>query len=477
MNEYEIYDNPLIRRYASRAMSRTWSPQVKFSTWRKLWVALAEAEQSLGLNISAEQIEAMKGAVESIDFPAAEAYEKRFRHDVMAHIHAFGDAAPAARAIIHLGATSCYVTDNTDLILLRESLRRVRDRLVSVIDALASFADRWKSLPCLGYTHFQPAQLVTVGKRATLWCQELIFDLQDVEHRLAGLRFLGVKGTTGTQASFLALFEGDHAKVEELDRKVAAAFGFERSYAVAGQTYSRKVDSQVLGTLSGLGESAHRFGMDLRLLAHEREVEEPFEAEQVGSSAMAYKRNPMRAERLCSLARFLMALPAAASQTSATQWLERTLDDSAVRRLTLPQGFLAADAILNLYANIVPGMVVHPAVIDRHIAEQLPFMATENLLMSAVQAGGDRQSLHERIRQHSLAAAERLKQGASDNDLIARLRDDPAFPPLNFDDVLDAVRYVGRSPEQVEEFLRREVEPIRTRYPDAAKGAREELRV
>ncbi|QEH37562.1 Adenylosuccinate lyase [Aquisphaera giovannonii] len=477
MSNREIYDNPLIGRYASRAMARTWSPQVKFSTWRKLWIALAEAEQALGLNITAPQIEAMKAAVDSIDFAAAEAYEKRFRHDVMAHIHAFGDAAPAARPIIHLGATSCYVTDNTDLILLRESLLRIRDRLASVIDALGTFADRWKSLPCLGYTHFQPAQLVTVGKRATLWCQELIFDLEDVEHRLEGLKFLGVKGTTGTQASFLALFDGDHAKVEELDRRVAASFGFDESYAVSGQTYSRKVDSQVMATLAGLGESAHRFGMDLRLLAHERELEEPFEAEQIGSSAMAYKRNPMRAERLCSLARFLMALPAAASQTSATQWLERTLDDSAVRRLTLPQGFLAADAILSLYANIVPGLVVHAAVIDRHLAEQLPFMATENLLMAGVQAGGDRQALHERIRQHSLAAAERLKEGAADNDLIARLRDDPAFPPLNFDDVLDASRYVGRSPEQVEEFLRTEVQPIRVRYPEAAEGAREELRV
>ena len=326
-------------------MARLWSPQVKFSTWRRLWVALAEAERALGLAITEEQIDALRAQVETIDFAAADAYERRFRHDVMAHIHAFGDVAPVARPIIHLGATSCYVTDNTDLILIREGLHRVRDLLVGAIDALASFAAKWKDLPCLGYTHFQPAQLVTVGKRATLWCQELILDLGEVEHRLAELRFLGVKGTTGTQASFLALFEGDDAKVEALDRMVATAFGFKRTVSVCGQTYTRKIDSQVLGALAGIAESAHRFGMDLRLLAHERELEEPFEAEQIGSSAMAYKRNPMRAERLCSLARFLMALPAAASQTAATQWLERTLDDSAVRRLILPQGFLAADAI------------------------------------------------------------------------------------------------------------------------------------
>ncbi len=465
MSDYEVYDNPLIRRYASRAMARLWSPQVKFSTWRRLWVALAEAERALGLKISEEQIGALRAQVDTIDFAAAEAYERRFRHDVMAHVHALGDAAPLARPIIHLGATSCYVTDNTDLILIRESLHLIRDQLVAAIDALAAFADRWKDLPCLGYTHFQPAQLVTVGKRATLWCQELIFDLGEVDRRLAELRFLGVKGTTGTQASFLALFDGDDAKVEALDRRVAAAFGFERTYAVSGQTYSRKIDSQVLGALAGIAESAHRFGMDLRLLAHERELEEPFEAEQIGSSAMAYKRNPMRAERLCSLARFIMALPAAASQTAATQWLERTLDDSAVRRLILPQAFLAADAVLSLYRNIVPGLVVHPAVVARHVAEQLPFMATENLLMAAVQSGGDRQALHERIRIHALAAAERLKEGAGDNDLIQRLREDPSFPPLDFERVMDPSQFVGRSARQVDDFLRSEVEPIRRHQP------------
>ena len=350
--------------------------------------------------------------------------------------------------------------------------------MAKAIDALGQFAERHKGLPCLGYTHFQPAQLVTVGKRATLWCYELILDLREVEHRLDELKFLGVKGTTGTQASFLELFGGDDAKVEALDRMVAGAFGFAETYPVSGQTYSRKVDTQVLGALAGIAESAHRFGTDLRLLAHEREVEEPFEAEQIGSSAMAYKRNPMRAERMGSLARFVMALPAAAAQTAATQWLERTLDDSAVRRLTLPQGFLAIDAILNLYLNVVPGMVVHPAVIGRHVTDELPFMATENLLMAAVQAGGDRQDLHERIRVHAMAAAARLKDGAADNDLLDRIAADTAFPPLDLDDVLDPRRYIGRSVRQVEEFLAREVEPIRRRYPDQpAEDPDERVRV
>jgi adenylosuccinate lyase len=466
MNEHEVYDNPLIVRYASRQMARLWSPQEKFSTWRRLWVALAEAQNALGLAISEEQIGAMRGQVDAIDFAAAERYERRFRHDVMAHIHAYGDAAPTARPIIHLGATSCYVTDNADLIVMRAALRLVRDKAVAAIDALADFADRHKTLPCLGYTHFQPAQLVTVGKRATLWCYELILDLLEIERRIAELKFLGVKGTTGTQASFLELFDGDDARVDALDRMVADAFAFERTYPVSGQTYSRKVDAQVLAAVAGIGESAHRFGTDLRLLAHEREVEEPFEAQQIGSSAMAYKRNPMRAERMCSLSRFVMALPAVAGQTAATQWLERTLDDSAVRRLTVPQAFLAVDAILNLYLNVVPGLVVHPSVIALHVAEELPFMATENLLMAAVQAGGDRQDLHERIRVHAMAAANRLKDGAGDNDLLDRIRSDPAFPPLDFQGLLEPRRYIGRSEQQVDAFLAQEVEPIRRRYPD-----------
>jgi adenylosuccinate lyase len=466
MSKHELYENPLIGRYASRRMARLWSAQAKFSTWRRLWVALAEAERELGLNITAEQIAALAAQVDSIDFDAALAYEKRFRHDVMAHIHALGDAAPAARAIIHLGATSCFVTDNADLILMREALELVRDKTVQAIDALASFASTWRDLPCLGYTHFQPAQLVTVGKRAALWCHELVLDLAELERRLTELKFLGVKGTTGTQASFLELFDGDHAKVEKLDRLVAARFGFTGTYPVSGQTYSRKIDAQVLATLAGIAESGHRFGTDLRLLAHEREIEEPFEAEQVGSSAMAYKRNPMRAERMCSLARFVLALAPAASQTAATQWLERTLDDSAIRRLIVPQAFLACEAILNLYLDVVPGLAVHPAVIARHVAEQLPFMATENLLMAAVQAGGDRQDVHERIRVHAQAAAERLKEGAIDNDLIDRLKADPAFPRLDFARVLEPGRFTGRAAAQVEEFVAATIEPIRRRYPE-----------
>jgi adenylosuccinate lyase len=465
MSGHNTYQNPLVTRYASREMAALWSPQRKFSTWRRLWGALAEAQHALGLPVTAGQVAALKDKVDDIDFEAARAHEKRLRHDVMAHVHTFGDAAPEARAILHLGATSCFVTDNTDLILTREALGLIRDKLAGVIDALGSFAERWKDLPCLGYTHFQPAQLVTVGKRATLWCYELILDLNEVEHRIDSLKFLGVKGTTGTQASFLALFDGDHARVEELERRVANAFGFDASYRVSGQTYTRKVDAQVIAALAGVAESAHRFGSDLRLLAHEREVEEPFEAEQVGSSAMAYKRNPMRAERMCSIARFVLSLPAAASQTAATQWLERTLDDSAVRRIIIPQAFLAVDALLTLYLNVVPGMVVHPAMVAKHVAAELPFMATENLLMAAVQTGGDRQDLHERIRTHSLAAAARLKEGASENDLIDRLRADPSFRGVDLDALMDPRRFVGRSPEQVDAFLANEVGPIRRRYP------------
>jgi adenylosuccinate lyase len=468
MDDHEFYDNPLINRYASRSMARLWSPQLKFSTWRRLWVALADAQRALGLAITEEQIAALRDQVDCIDFDVADRYERQFRHDVMAHIHALGDAAPLARPIIHLGATSCYVTDNTDLIVMRSALQLVRDKVVAAIDALARFAQLHQALPCLGYTHFQPAQLVTVGKRATLWCYDLVLDLLEIERRIGALKFLGVKGTTGTQASFLALFDGDDAKVDALDRMVAEAFGFEQTYPVSGQTYSRKVDTQVLNALAGIAESAHRFGTDARLLAHEGEIEEPIEPGQVGSSAMAYKRNPMRAERMCALARFVLAMPPAAGFTAATQWLERTLDDSAIRRLTLPQAFLAVDGTLNLYLDIVPAMVVHPAVIDRHVSEQLPFMAMENLLMAAVRAGGDRQDLHERIRLHARAAAERLKGGASDNDLLDRIRTDPAFPPLDFRELLDPHRYVGRSARQVEEFLAGDIEPIRRRYPDRA---------
>ena len=474
-DRHHLYQNPLITRYAGRPMAELWSAHRKHSTWRRLWVALAEAERALGLNISEAQVEELRSTVDDIDFEAARIHERRLRHDVMAHVHALGDVAPLARPIIHLGATSCYVTDNADLIMIREALGLVRDGLVGVIDALAEFALRWKDLPCLGYTHFQPAQLVTVGKRATLWCHELILDLIDVEHRLNGLKFLGVKGTTGTQASFLALFEGDHGKVEELDRRVAEAFGFDACYPVAGQTYSRKVDAQVVATLAGLAESAHRFGSDLRLLAHEREVEEPFEADQIGSSAMAYKRNPMRAERMCSLARVAMALPAVASQTAATQWLERTLDDSAARRITIPEAFLAADALLQLYLNVVPGLVVNPSVIARNVDRELPFMATENLMMAAVQAGGDRQAIHELIRTHSMEATKAFKQGEA-IDLIGRLAAEPAFERVEFGSVLDPTRYTGRAPEQVEAFVREQIEPIRGRYPDRL-GQRRDVHV
>lgn len=476
MDRHQSYENPLITRYAGRPMAELWSSQRKFSTWRRLWIALARAERELGLDISDAQLDELEAAVDAIDFEAARRYEKKLRHDVMAHVHTYGDAAPNARAIIHLGATSCYVTDNTDLILLRDGLRMVRDRLVGAIDALASFADRWKAEPCLGYTHFQPAQLVTVGKRATLWCQDLMLDLREVERRLADLRFLGAKGTTGTQASFLDLFDGDHAKVEELDRRVAAAFDFEEVFPVTGQTYPRKLDSLVVTALAGIAESAHRFGSDLRLLAHERELEEPFEADQIGSSAMAYKRNPMRAERMCAIGRFLMAQTAAASQTGATQWLERTLDDSAIRRIVLPQCFLAADALLTLYLNVVPGLVVRPAVIARHVERELPFMATEAILMAGVRAGGDRQDLHERIRVHSVAAAEALKDGADRNDLLDRLKADPAFSTVDLDAALAPARFIGRCPEQVDAFLAAEVAPIRQRYPEQL-GQRKEVEV
>ena len=460
-----VYENPLITRYATRPMAELWSSHRRISTWRRLWIALAEVERELGLNIGEDQILELKAHAESIDFERAAYHEKRLRHDVMAHVHAYGEVAPKAKAIIHLGATSCFVTDNADLILIREALHHVRAGLVGAIDALAQFAERWSQLPCLGYTHFQPAQLVTVGKRATLWCQELLLDLQDIEHRIERIPFLGVKGTTGTQASFLALFDGDHARVEELDRRVAAAFGFAQTVPVSGQTYTRKIDTQVVSALSGIAESAHRFGSDLRLLAHEREVEEPFESEQIGSSAMAYKRNPMRAERMCSLARFVMALHSPTAQTAATQWLERTLDDSAIRRLTIPQAFLGVDAILNLYLNMVPGLIVNKAVVAQHVDQELPFMATENLMMAAVRAGGDRQELHERIRVHSLAARRQMVEQALPNDLTERLAKDPIFSGVDLESVFQPANFVGRSPEQVKDFLASEVEPIREKYP------------
>lgn len=466
----ELYDNPLIARYASDAMSKLWSPQRKFSTWRKLWVALAEAEAELGLPITAAQIAELKAHTDDIDFAAANKHERKLRHDVMAHVHAYGDVCPDARAIIHLGATSCYVTDNTDLLLIREALTLVRNRLAAVIDRLGVFAAETRDLACLGFTHFQPAQPTTLGKRACLWIFDLVEDLQEVEFRLAGLKARGVKGTTGTQASFLELFHGDHAKVRKLDELVSRKMGFDAAYPVTGQTYSRKIDSQVLATLSGVSQSAHKAATDLRLLQHLKEVEEPFEAEQIGSSAMPYKRNPMRAERICGLARFVMSLEQSAASTLATQWLERTLDDSANRRLTLPQGFLATDALLILYQNVASGFVVYPQVIARHLKAELPFMASENIMMAAVEKGGDRQSLHEKIRQHSQAAALVVKQHGGENDLLDRLKKDESFAAVDFSEALKPEKFVGRAPQQVDEFLKEFVDPIRKRYADSLGG-------
>jgi len=466
---FSQYDNPLVTRYASPQMSRLFSPQKRYGLWRRLWVALAEAEKELGLPITDEQIEQMRRHVDDIDFEAVARYERRLRHDVMAHVHAFGDVCPAARPIIHLGATSCFVTDNTDLILLREALHLVRDRIVAVIDSLGRFAGRHRDLACLGFTHFQPAQPTTVGKRACLWAYDFVLDLQEVEHRIASLRARSTKGTTGTQASFLKLLDGDHQKVRRLEALVAEKMGFEQCYAVTGQTYPRKVDSQVLDTLSGVAQSAHKMATDLRLLAHRKELEEPFEREQIGSSAMAYKRNPMRSERICSLARFVISLQASTAMTAATQWLERTLDDSANRRLVLPQAFLAIDAVLVLCRNVTEGLVVYPQVIAQHLAAELPFMATENILMAAVAAGGDRQALHERIRQHSQAAAAQVKQHGKPNDLLERLAADEAFAGLDLAALADAAQFVGRAPQQVDEFLANVVDPIRARYPHARR--------
>jgi adenylosuccinate lyase len=473
----DLYENPLITRYASRDMARIWSAQNRHSAWRRLWIALAECQQELGLAITSEQIEEMRATVDQIDFAVADRYERQLRHDVMAHVYAWGDQVPVARPIIHLGATSCYVTDNSELILMRDSLLLLRKRLVQVIDQLARFAVTHRSLPCLGFTHLQPAQPTTVGKRAALWCWDLLLDLEELEHRLQTLRFRGVKGTTGTQASFLTLFQGDHAKVEQLDRMVTARMGFSAAHAVTGQTYSRKSDSQVMSFLNGLAQSCHKAGSDIRILQHRKEIEEPFEKSQIGSSAMAYKRNPMRSERMCSLARFVISQQSGVDATMATQWLERSLDDSAIRRLALPQAFLAADACLILYRNITDGMVVYPKVIAAHLQAELPFMATEEILMAGVQAGGDRQELHEVIRSHSQAAAEQVKREGRPNDLIERLQSDAAFRSVNLSGTLDAARFVGRAPEQVDALIAEYVEPMRKRYQDLLSAAAEAVNV
>ena len=470
------YENPLITRYASDEMSRLFSPQHKHSTWRRLWVALAEAEAELGLSVTPAQIAELKAHVDDVDFEVAAKYEKQLRHDVMAHVHAYGDQCPTAKPIIHLGATSCFVTDNTDLIILREALTLVCDKVAATIDTLAKFAVEYRDLPTLGFTHLQPAQPTTVGRRACLWAYDLALDLTELEHRLTQLRARSTKGTTGTQASFLELFEGDHAKVRKLEQLVAEKMGFDSTYAVTGQTYSRKIDAQAIDALAGIAASAHKAASDIRILAHRKELEEPFEKTQIGSSAMAYKRNPMRSERICGLARFVMSQQSSTAATAATQWMERTLDDSSNRRLVIPQAFLATDAVLILYQNVADGLVVYPEVIARNLREELPFMATENILMAAVTAGGDRQDLHEHIREHSQAAAAEVKQHGKPNDLLERLAEDKAFSGVDLAAAVDASKLTGRSAEQVDEFLADVVEPIRERY--AERGAKQtELRV
>ena len=475
----DTYESPLASRYASREMLYIFSPDKKFTTWRRLWIALARAEMELGLPITQDQIDELEREKDNIDYELAARKEKELRHDVMAHIHAYGALCPKAMPIIHLGATSCYVGDNTDIILMREGLCLIRDKLVRILASLGRFADTWKALPTLGYTHYQAAQMVTVGKRAALWMNELLLDLDEVEYRLDHLKLLGCKGTTGTQASFLELFAGDRDKVLELDRKIAAEMGFAQVQPVSGQTYTRKVDSAVLSTLSGIAQSAHKFATDLRLLCHMKEIEEPFEKNQVGSSAMPYKRNPMRSERICALARYVISDSLNPAMTASVQWFERTLDDSANKRIAVSEAFLAVDSILNLYENVCSGLVVHPKVIEKHVMEELPFMATENILMDAVKGGGDRQALHERIRTHSLAAGSRVKDEGLNNDLLERIAADPAFG-LSREDVLRRLNpadYIGCCPEQVDRFLAECVRPVLEKYPDALRGPEAEIKV
>ena len=473
------YESPLSSRYASDRMQYIFSPDKKFSTWRRLWIALARAEMELGLPVTQEQIDQMEAHITDIDYEMAAQEEKECRHDVMAHIHTYGAQCPKAKPIIHLGATSCYVGDNTDVIIMREGLELVRDKLVRVLNALGQFADKYKALPTLGFTHFQAAQLVTVGKRATLWMNELLQDLDEVEYRISTLKLLGCKGTTGTQASFLELFEGDHGKCKELDRRIAREMGFEGTVPVSGQTYSRKVDAAVLATLSGIAQSACKFATDVRLLCHLKEVEEPFEKNQVGSSAMPYKRNPMRCERICSLARYVIADAANPAYTAATQWFERTLDDSANKRISVPEAFLAVDAILNIYENVASGLVVHEKVIEKHIFEELPFMASENILMDAVKRGGDRQELHERIRVHSREAGANVKELGLPNNLIDLISADPKFG-LTREELtahMEPSRYIGRCPEQVTDFLSEYVRPVLEAHPSALSEQAVELKV
>ena len=473
------YESPLSSRYASGEMQYIFSPDKKFSTWRRLWVALARAEMELGLPVTREQVEELEAHITDIDYERAAQWEKKLRHDVMAHVHTYGELCPKAMPIIHLGATSCYVGDNTDVILMREGLELVRDKAVRVLAHLADFAGKYKTLPTLGFTHFQAAQLVTVGKRAALWMNELLMDLEEIDHRVSTLALRGVKGTTGTQASFLELFEGDHEKVRLLEEKVAREMGFTAVVPVSGQTYSRKMDYNVVSTLAGVAQSASKFATDLRLLCHLKEVEEPFEANQIGSSAMPYKRNPMRCERICALARYVMVDVGNPAVTAAAQWFERTLDDSANKRLSVPEAFLAVDAILNIWANVAAGLVVHPKVIEKHVMEELPFMASENILMDAVKRGGDRQALHERIRVLSQEAGCNVKELGLANNLIELMAADPAFGMTKeeLSAHLDPGAYIGRCPEQVEEFLSREIAPVLEKYSGALDGKETELKV
>lgn len=467
--EKNTYESPLSARYASKEMKYIFSPDKKFRTWRKLWIALAESEMELGLPITQEQIDELKAHADDINYEVAQEREKLVRHDVMSHVYAYGVQCPNAKGIIHLGATSCYVGDNTDIIIMTEGLQLIRNKLVTVIRNLSKFADEYKALPTLAFTHFQPAQPTTVGKRATLWIQELLMDLEDVEYQLSKAKLLGSKGTTGTQASFLELFDGNHEKCKELDKKIAEKMGYKACFPVSGQTYSRKLDSQFLNVLAGIAQSASKFSNDIRLLQHLKEVEEPFEKNQIGSSAMAYKRNPMRSERIGSLSRYVMCDVLNGYFTTATQWFERTLDDSANKRLSIPEAFLAVDGILSLYANVADGLVVYPKVIEQRLRKELPFMATENIMMDAVKnRGADRQQLHERIRVHSMAASKVIKEEGGENDLLERIANDEAFGVTleELENILQPEKYTGRAKEQTEDFLNDFVNPALEKYKD-----------
>lgn len=464
----DIYENPLVERYGSVEMLYNFSPKKKFTTWRKLWLSLAEIQKELGLAISETQLQELRDHLEDIDFDKARAYEKKFRHDVMAHLHTLGDVAPSARPIIHLGATSAFVADNTDLIQIRDGLEILLKKLINIISRVKNFALTYKDLPTLGFTHYQPAQLTTVGKRATLWLQSLLLDLEELEFRLENLRFRGVKGTTGTAASFKKLFNGDFEKVKTLDKQLSEKFGFQKIFTVTGQTYDRKIDSQILALLSNLAQSAHKFTNDLRLLQNLKEIEEPFEKNQIGSSAMAYKRNPMRSERIAALSKYVISLASSPAMVAATQWFERTLDDSANKRLAIAQAFLATDAILLIWNNVLDGVVVYPKMIEKHINEELPFMATENIIMEGVKNGGDRQELHERIRLHSMKAGQKVKLEGKENDLISRVLQDKkiSIDQEKITLLLNPEQFIGFAPEQTVEFIEQEVDPLLKRFED-----------